>query len=138
MRQTISGLLVAIAFAATGTAPAMACGYGGCAPCGVYAGPCVPAYSHAYIGCGAGCGRAYYDYDRLADPELQYHSVAVAPQYYYVNQGPTYTGPGAFAPYPTYREAAVSAYRWRHHYHFRPWRQRHSYYQGRPVLRSRY
>jgi len=41
-------------------------------------------------------------------------------QYYYVNQGPTYTGPGAFAPYPTYQESAVSgwdAYRRRpHHY----------------------
>jgi hypothetical protein len=122
MRQTISGLLAAIAFAVAGAAPAMACGYGGC------------ALPYGYAGCAAGCGWAYYDYDRLADPETQYHAVAAPPQYYYVNQGPTYTGPGAFAPYPTYREAAVSAYRWRHHYHF----QRQGHYQGRPVLRRAY
>ena len=29
-------------------------------------------------------------------------------QYYYVNQGPTYTGPGNFAPHPTYQETSVS------------------------------
>ena len=28
-------------------------------------------------------------------------------QYYYVNQGPTYTGPGNFAPYPGYEEGAL-------------------------------
>jgi hypothetical protein len=124
MRQMISGLLAAMALTAVGAAPAMAtCGEAGC--CGVFAGPCVQAYVPA---CAAGCG---WDFDRLADPETQYHSVQHAPQYYYVNQGPTYTGPGAFAPYPTYREAAV-------HYHFRPLRQRHSTYQGRPVLRSAY
>jgi hypothetical protein len=41
-------------------------------------------------------------------------------QYYYVNQGPTYTGPGNWAPYPTYQEGAVSgwdAYH-RHPYHY--------------------
>ena len=31
-------------------------------------------------------------------------------QYYYVNQGPTYTGPGDFAPYPVYQEGAISGY----------------------------
>ena len=34
-------------------------------------------------------------------------------QYYYVNQGPTYTGPGNFAPYPTYQEGG---YRHRPYY----------------------
>src|SRR5215831_3390462 len=116
MRQMISGLLAAMALTAVGAAPATACGYGGC--CGVFADPCVQAYVPAN-GCAAGCG---WGFDRLADPETQYHSAQHAPQYYYINQGPTYTGPGAFAPYPTYREAAMSSYRWRHHYHFRPWR----------------
>ena len=31
-------------------------------------------------------------------------------QYYYANQGPTYSGPGAYAPYPTYRETSVSGW----------------------------
>jgi hypothetical protein len=56
----------------------------------------------------------------LPDPVQQYHSVSPAPQYYYVNQGPTYSGPGNFAPYPTYQESAVSgwdAYRHRPHYY---------------------
>jgi hypothetical protein len=41
-------------------------------------------------------------------------------QYYYVNQGPTYTGSGDFAPFPTYQESAVSgwdAYRRRPYYY---------------------
>jgi len=44
-------------------------------------------------------------------------------QYYYVNQGPTYSGPGNFAPYPTYQESALGwdAYRSRpYHAHRRP------------------
>ena len=28
----------------------------------------------------------------------------LSPQYYHVNQGPTYTGPGNYAPMPTYQE----------------------------------
>jgi hypothetical protein len=151
MRQTISGLVAAIALTTAGAAPAMACGYGGC-----YA----PTYSYTYTGCGT-CG---WDHDRLADPEMQYGSLETTPQTYYVNQGPTFTGPGAFAPYPTYQDSAVSGwdayrhhpyyhgynggryanannhyydgagegprldtYRWRHHYSFHP---RHSYRYG--------
>ncbi len=154
MRQTISGLVAAIALTAAGAAPAMACGYGGCG----YA----PAYSYADPGCDTCGGR---DYDRLADPEAQYDVAQPTPQYYYANQGPTFTGPGAFAPYPTYQESAVSGwdayarrpyyhgydggryanatnhyydgagiggprvatYRWRHHYSFHP---RHGYRYG--------
>jgi len=91
MRRTISGLIAAAALAAS-AAPAMACGWG-------Y--PCGPAYVPVYSGCGV-CG---WGFDRLPDPDVQYQRYSTAlPQYYYVNQGPTYTGPGSFAPYPTYEE----------------------------------
>jgi hypothetical protein len=127
MRQTISGLIAAFAIAAASAAPAMACGgigwfEGGCSPCGI---PCaqsyvaVPVYSGCYYGCGG------WAYERLPDP---------VQQYYYVNQGPTYTGPGSFAPYPTYREGAVSdwgAYRHRYHY-------RHRHYGYREHTLRRY
>ena len=102
MRQMISGLIAAAAVMVAGAAPAMACGFGGCSPCGVgYVSPCAPAYAPTYsygYGCNTGCGG--WGFARLADPTTQY---------YYVNQGPTYTGPGAFAPYPTYQENAVVA-----------------------------
>ena len=49
-----------------------------------------------YSGCNTGCGG--WAHERLPDP---------VQQYYYVNQGPTYTGPGNFAPYPTYQEGGV-------------------------------
>jgi hypothetical protein len=125
MRQTISGLVAAIALTAAGAAPAMACGYGGCAP-------------STYADCGT-CGG--WAHNRLTDPETQYHTVQRAPQYYYVNTGPTYTGPGAFAPYPH-----VSTYHWRHHYSFQPRHSyrygyvphhhaRYGYHHGQPVLR---
>jgi hypothetical protein len=146
MRQTISGLLAALALMTAGAAPALACGgefYQGCAP---------PA--PVYSGCG-GC----WAHERLPDP---------VQQYYYVNQGPTYSGSGDFAPYPTYQESAVSgwdAYRRRPYYygydggryadtnthyydgagvdgpvvysyperrHFRPWRMHHGYGYFRP------
>jgi len=125
MRHTISGLVAAIAVVTVSAVPALACGGGlsgsSCSPCGqAYVSPCaqtfVPAYT--YSGCNTGCGG--WGYERLSDPELQYHTAPVRHQYYYVNQGPTYTGPGALAPYPTYQEAAVSgwgAYRHRPYYH---------------------
>ncbi len=134
MRQMISGLLTAAALTVAGAAPAMACGYG---PCGQ------PYAYHPYVGWG---------FERLPDPELQYHSVERAPQYYYVNQGPTFTGPAAFAPLPQYPAGGwnvythyprygyvgphVATYRWHRHYHFRP--HRYSYYHGRPILRRAY
>jgi hypothetical protein len=106
MRQTISGLVAAIAVVAASAAPAMACGglFGdSCSPCG----PCAQSYVPApvYSGCNSGCGG--WAHERLPDP---------VQQYYYVNQGPTYTGPGNFAPYPTYQESAVSGWgAYRHH-----------------------
>ncbi|MCA1457171.1 hypothetical protein I6F35_28855 [Bradyrhizobium sp. BRP22] len=137
MRQMISGMIAAIAVMAA--APAMACGYGyGCSPCGYYGSPCAapvfsaPVVSYNYTsGCG-GCGAGYgWVTERLPDPEQQY---------YYVNQGPTYTGPGNWAPVPTYREGGVSYYRpWRprhYHSHYRYGQSR--YYHGQRVLRRYY
>jgi hypothetical protein len=119
MRQMISGLVAALAVMAAGAAPAMACGE---TPCGqVY----IPA--PVYSGCDTGCGG--WAYERLPDP---------VQQYYYVDQGPTYTGPGNFAPYPVYREGRVYGWhRYRHHpyyygyrghAHFHHWHAYHGYY----------
>ncbi|WP_234679016.1 hypothetical protein [Bradyrhizobium monzae] len=91
MRQMISGLVAAAAVMFVGAAPAMACGFNPCQP--------APVFSGCNTGCG-GYGYGYGAYERLAEPTSQY---------YYVNQGPTYTGPGAFAPTPTYQEDAVVA-----------------------------
>lgn len=141
MRQMISGMIAAVAVMAA--APAMACGYGSCSPCGYYASPCAapvysaPVYSAPVVsynytsGCG-GCGPGYgWVTERLPDPEQQY---------YYVNQGPTYTGPGNWAPVPTYREGGVSYYRpWRPRYYRSQYRYGHSqYYHGQRVLRRYY
>jgi hypothetical protein len=114
MRQTISAVVAAIAVMTVSAAPAMACG--GLFP--GYGGACVqsdvPTQYHG--GCYGGCGG--WTYERLSDPVQQYHSGnRPAQQYYYVNQGPTFSGPGAFAPYPTYQESAVSGW---HAYRRRP------------------
>ena len=127
MRQFISGIVAAVAVMAA--APAMACGFGSCSPCGGYAGPCaapvysapVVSYGYTYSGCG-GCGWAT---ERLPDP---------VQQYYYVNQGPTYTGPGNWAPLPTYQEGY---YRDRPYRYYRPRRTRMSYYHY-PRMHHRY
>jgi hypothetical protein len=119
MRQMISGLVAALAVMAAGAAPAMACGE---TPCGqVY----IPA--PVYSGCDTGCGG--WAYERLPDP---------VQQYYYVDQGPTYSGPGDFAPYPVYREGTVYGWHgYRHHpyyygyrgrAHFHHWHAYHGYY----------
>ena len=121
MRQTISGLVAAIAVVTASAAPALACGgglFGGsCSPCGMaYVSPCAQTYvpAYTYSGCNTGCG--WLGFDRLPDPVEQYHAAPVHHQYYYVNQGPTYTGPGAFAPYPTYEEGDWGAYSHRPYY----------------------
>src|SRR5512140_612387 len=93
MRQMISGLVAAAAVMFVGAAPAMACGFNPCQPV-------APVYSGCNTGCGGYGYGAGYGYEQLAEPSSQY---------YYVNQGPTYTGPGAFAPTPTYQEDAVVA-----------------------------
>jgi hypothetical protein len=105
MRQTISGVIAAFAVVIASAAPAMACGWYGCVASPVYVSP-APVYS--YSGCDFGCGG--WAYERLPDP---------VHQYYYVNQGPTYTGAGNFAPYPTYQESALGWDGYRRH-HRRP------------------
>jgi hypothetical protein len=131
MRQMIKGLLAAFAVTAAGVAPAAACGFGGgwgsgCCNTG-YVSPCAqtyaPTYSYSYNPCGT-CGTSW-GYERLAEPETQY---------YYVNQGPTYSGPGAFAPYGEYQEEALPTYGYRHHgygygygWHHRPYHRWHEY-----------
>jgi len=146
MRHMISGLVAAVAVMAAG--PAMACGYTGCAQPQVYVAP-VAAYG--YSGCNP-CG-GWGIRERLADPVDQYGYYGHgSQQYYYVNQGPTYSGPGDFAPRRVYREDTVSGYGHRHHYgyrhhgyrHYHHWARRVSYYPsprhryGYPVLRRYY
>lgn len=108
MRQTIAGVIAGAAFAATPmatAAPAQACAVTD--PCGSYG-----YYAYNY-GCGYGtCGVR----ERLTDPDA--YQTYASPQYYWVNQGPTYTGPGNFAPVPTYQERAVVGSR----YYGRPYR----------------
>jgi hypothetical protein len=131
MRQTISGLIAALAVLTVGAAPAMACGGGlfqSCSPCGqAYAEPCAQPHYYqpqVYSGCNS-CGGGY---ERLADPYYQYHAAPMYHQYYYVNQGPTFSGPGAMAPYPTYEEAAIDGhqvYRYHTHPHYHGWHYGH-------------
>src|SRR5215467_8801932 len=129
MRQMIKGLLAAFAVMTAGAAtPAMACGYGvfnSCAPLYDY----TLAQSYVYSsGCGV-CGNSWA-YDRLAEP---------TGQYYYVNQGPTYSGPGMFAPEPVYQEQALPAYGYhRHAWHHRRHWANEGYYNGRPLVRRYY
>ena len=114
MRHLISGLVVAVAVMAA--APAMACGYTGCGLPLVYAAAPVPVYTSS--GCnpcgGVGWGYSGYGHARLAAPEQQY---------YYVNQGPTYSGPGAWAPARVYQEETASGYNYgyRAHRAYRPY-----------------
>jgi hypothetical protein len=97
MRHTISAVVAVIALVA-GAMPALACGDG------PFPGPCSPC-GQAY---GGACAQQYHDggYDRLAYERLPERS----PQYFYADQGPTFSGPGMFAPVPTYQESAVSGW----------------------------
>lgn len=115
MRQTIKGLVATFAVLGAGIVPAMACGAYGCAPCGVTAllSPC--GYAPGYYGYGYSYdaygynGYGYVDYEQL--PRIAVPRWQAVPQYYYVDQGPAYSGPGNFAPYPLYREQAVGSRR---------------------------
>jgi hypothetical protein len=122
MRQIFKGLIAAVAVMVA--APAMACGYSPCAQ-PVYVAPVA-----ASTGCNP-CGG--WVRERLPDPEQQY---------YYVNQGPTYTGPGNFAPYRVYREGSISGYGYgynRPHHGYRAHRYGHAgRYYGQRVLRRYY
>jgi hypothetical protein len=109
MRHILAGTVAGIAAAivmTVGTAPAMAC-YGACA--GAY------SYDPYGYGCGAvqsPCGGSVYYApayrQQLPDPTGPWSYSG--PQYYYVNQGPLYSGPGNVAPAPTYQERAVSGW----------------------------
>ena len=76
-----------------------------------------PVAAYGYSGCNP-CGG--WVRERLPDPEQQY---------YYVNQGPTYTGPGNFAPSGSIAKARVSGYGYgynRPHYGYRAHRYGHA------------
>jgi hypothetical protein len=109
MRHTISGLVAAIALVAASAAQACGGGLfqGSCTSCGWgYASPCAQPYVYAAPAPVYGCCGVY---ERLPDP-VPHHYADYVHQYYYVNQGPTYTGPGDFAPYPTYQEGSISGW----------------------------
>ena len=129
MRQMISGAVAAFAVIAAGVTPAKACDT--CSPCG-YVSPCGGAYVQPYYGYAG-----YAGFERLPNPEVQYHNPVAPPQYYYVEQGPTYTGPGDFAPRRVYREEGI--YGWGYHHHHAYRHHHHWYRYGyRHVLHSYY
>lgn len=107
MRHKIAGRLVgkvaavaAVLSVAFGAAPAMAC-YTPCAQGGLFSF----GADYGYDGYAAyGASRR----EQLPDPtRATYYN---GPQYYYVNQGPLYSGAGNIAPAPTYQERAVSGW----------------------------
>ena len=129
MRQTISGLVAAIAVVAASAVPASACG--------LFDSGCGQSYVAAPVYSGCGCGGAAYE--RLPDPAYQYgvQSYPAVHQYYYADQGPTFTGPGDFAPHPTYQEGALPYYGGYHPHRYHSWHA-HSGYWGHPGMRYGY
>jgi hypothetical protein len=107
MRQYLIGLAAAMTVAVA-SAPASA-NCGGCAaPLPSYSSCANPCGGWGSGGWGGGWGYAGgFGYGTLAAPAYSY---AVQPQYYHVNQGPTYTGPGLFAPAATYQQRAVGGW----------------------------
>ena len=76
----------------------MTAGIAPASACGLFQPTCGQAYAApVYSGCNSGCGGGYA-YQQLPEPEQQY---------YFANQGPTYSGPGNFAPSSAYEEGAV-------------------------------
>jgi hypothetical protein len=146
MRQKIAGLIAGVVLAATmSAAPVQACT--ALDPCGGYGSYGYGAGCGTGLGCGNGFGYNYnrgygydagygYGYEHLPDPSAGFSYQS--PQYYYVNQGPTYTGPGNWAPLPTYQERAVrgwQAYRQPYYYGYNggPYANAsHHYYDGAP------
>lgn len=127
MRQMISGMVAVAAIVAASVAPAMACGglfTSGCSPCLSYS-PCVSGYYPGYYG-----GYGFAGYESLPSPT----------QYYYVNQGPVFSGPGNFAPVPTYQESAVAGWNAYSRPYFYPYdggryaHAMHHYYDGAPAI----
>jgi hypothetical protein len=108
MRKTMMGLAVAFA-AAVSAAPASACGYSSCYNSGWNSGYSGGLFGNFGLsGCNP-CGSSFatpWQYGHL--PYAQPY--ATSSQYYWVNQGPTYSGPGMFAPAPYYQANTVSGY----------------------------
>ena len=155
MRHTITGLVAGAVLAAVtaGAAPASACEL--LNPCsgglfqsgfnynyGYQTGYGYNRYRAGCGGCGGYAGGGYaYQSERLPDP--------TGPQYYYVNQGPTYTGPGNLAPAPVYQERTATGWQGYEEQgpsvytvprrHYRPYRVGPSYqYSVRPAHRYHY
>ena len=122
MRHLITGMIAAVAVMAA--APAMACGFTPCAA-PVYVPPVV---NYGYGGCNP-CGGGWGAVERLPDPDAEYPGVPQ--QYYYANQGPTFTGPGNYAPRPYYREGYGRPYYGYRHYGYRHYGYR-AYHHYRP------
>jgi hypothetical protein len=131
MRQTISGLVAAVAVVAASAAPASACG--------LFGSVCGQGYVAAPVYSGCNCGGGW-GFERLPDPAYQYggQSYPALHQYYYADQGPTYTGPGNFAPYPAYQEGALPYYYggYHPHPHYHSWH--HTGHWGHPGMRYGY
>jgi hypothetical protein len=99
MRKTMMGLAAAFAVMAAGAAPAMACGgdlYGSSCSRGLFTSGFYDTQT--------------FSFEHLPEPAAAPQYYPPAPQYYYVNQGPTYSGPGEYAPLPTYQQRAVSGW----------------------------
>jgi hypothetical protein len=114
MRKLTTAIAAAAAAVMTaGAAPAMACeGYASpCGACASYVSPCAQG---GYGGYGYGdYGNGYaesYQLEHLPDPTVLHPHVPAEPRYYYVNQGLSYTGPGMYAPVPSYQERAVTGW----------------------------
>src|SRR5262245_14969868 len=105
MRQYLIGVAVAAAVAVV-SAPAMA-GCGGCATPWVGYSSCAQPFGFGLGSCGGWGYAGSFGYEALPRPATYY---AVQPQYYWVNQGPTYTGPGVFAPVASYQQRAVAGW----------------------------
>jgi hypothetical protein len=115
----MTAIAAALVTIAAGAAPALACGVD---PCG---------YGLFTAG---GYAEGYSYREHLPNPE--------GPRYFYVNQGPTYSGPGMYAPVPTYQERAVTgwhAYDYGYYYGYNggPYGDATShYYDGAPAAQG--
>ncbi len=105
MRHKIAGLVAMIAVTVS-AAPAMAC-YGPCVQGGGLFGAIGGTdygYNYGDYSYGGYYGAAY------GGGRYEQYPLYNGPQYYFVNHGPTYTGPGVVAAAPTYQERAVSGW----------------------------
>src|SRR5882757_9681753 len=124
MRTLVSGLIAAAAVMTVSAAPASACGglglFSSCSPCGgsLFTSSCGgygggygyggygTAYTASVAGYGYGGGYGYGYGGGCGGCASVEQLPELSPQYYHVNQGPAYSGPGNYAPMPTYRENA--------------------------------